>query len=455
MKKRSNKLSHAAHIKRHTKGTSNELSFSVLDAAKNALDEGKDTPTEQARRFGRINLFTMPGRKKPPATPVKDQLQSLAGALANPVLPKAPATSLPTPKSEEPDEEELSPAVEPVFIEQAPAEPAVPSFESAPRSSGRTSRDEIAWRKGRRRRRKILAGVASAVIIIALVGAGVWWLYNDNVRYQQNTQQLEQSHDALAATDELLLKLDEALQDPLGESAAAFYEQHESEVQQCLASLDEAEKNATDAAAGLRETLERTAADNLMSASSARRTMFDAGWEILEQAQGMRSAYQQMQDIWQQVLDADAQAREAAQRASSGSRDAISAGKDLEAQAKTKLEETAAELEEFAQENTEVDVSAFQAYVAKRIEALGYAIASDEALEARDTQKATENNDAYNAADEEAAGLAATLPADPGQPVLDAMEELSANAVETYEAARAQASTSDAFLRDYFGSSER
>ena len=273
--------------------------------------------------------------------------------------------------------------------------------------------------------------------------------------YQQNTQQLEQSHDALAATDELLLKLDEALQDPLGESAAAFYEQHESEVQQCLASLDEAEKNATDAAAGLRETLERTAADNLMSASSARRTMFDAGWEILEQAQGMRSAYQQMQDIWQQVLDADAQAREAAHQASSGSRDAISAGKDLEAQAKTKLEETAAELEEFAQENTEVDVFAFQAYVAKRIEALGYAIASDEALEARDTQKATENNDAYNAADEEAAGLAATLPADPGQPVLDAMEELSANAVETYEAARAQASTSDAFLRDYFGSSER
>lgn len=455
MKKRSNKLSHAAHIKRHTKGTSNELSFSVLDAAKNALDEGKDTPTEQARRFGRINLFTLPGRKKPPATPMKDQLQSLAGALAHPVLPKASAASLPAVKPEEQESEEPHVVEEPVVFEQASAEPAAPSFESASRRSGRTSRDEIAWRKGRRRRRKILTGVASAMIILALAGAGVFWLYNDNVRYQQNTLQLEQSHDALASTDELLLQLDEALQDPLGESAAAFYEQHESEIQQCLASLDEAEKSATEAAAGLRETLERTAADNLMSASSARRTMFDSGWEILAQAQDMRGAYQQMQDIWQQVMDADAQAREAAQQASSGSRDAITAGKDLEAQAKTKFEEVAAELEEFAQENTDADVSAFQSYVAKRIEALDYAIASDEALAARDTQKATENNDAYNAADEEAAGLAAALPADPGQPVLDAMEELSADAVETYEAARAQASTSDAFLRDYFGSSER
>ena len=41
MGKREDKITRAAHIKRHTRGTSNEISFSVLDAAKNAL-EGDD-----------------------------------------------------------------------------------------------------------------------------------------------------------------------------------------------------------------------------------------------------------------------------------------------------------------------------------------------------------------------------------------------------------------------------
>ena len=38
MGKRNDKLGRAAHIKRHTVGTSNEISFSVLDAAKNELE---------------------------------------------------------------------------------------------------------------------------------------------------------------------------------------------------------------------------------------------------------------------------------------------------------------------------------------------------------------------------------------------------------------------------------
>ena len=100
-----------------------------------------------------------------------------------------------------------------------------------------------------------------------------------------------------------------------------------------------------------------------------------------------------------------------------------------------------------------MDLSAQIAYLDKRIEALGYAVASNDALLARDTAAAVEQNDAYNAADKEAASLAAALPIDPGQPVLDALEERLADPIEAYEAARGQASTSDAFLRDYFSRS--
>ena len=73
MAKQDDKFTRAAHIKRHTKGTSNEISFSVLDAAREALDD-KRNRDGAASRFGKISLFTLPGRrKKPSGTPVKEQ----------------------------------------------------------------------------------------------------------------------------------------------------------------------------------------------------------------------------------------------------------------------------------------------------------------------------------------------------------------------------------------------
>ena len=68
MANRIDKVAKAAHIKRNTEGTSNEISFSVLDAAKNSLDgEGSSSP------FGTISLFTLPGKKKHISTPSKDE----------------------------------------------------------------------------------------------------------------------------------------------------------------------------------------------------------------------------------------------------------------------------------------------------------------------------------------------------------------------------------------------
>lgn len=456
MSKRSDKLNHAAHVKKSTRGTSNELSFSVLDAARNALDDGKDPSSDQARGFGHIRLFTLPiGRRKPPATPKKDELAALMGG-SSPVPSSTSSTpSLVKPvESDKPSSE--APAVPMPQAEPKAPKPAQPSpsrFERAPRSTGRTSEEEIAWRKARRRKGKILAGVLCAVIIVALAGAGLLYLYQDNVRYQQNTQLLQESADALTSTDEFLLALDDALQDPLGDQAETFFNDRQGDLASIGSSLQLAESKADEAMQGLRETVEREAADALMATSAARQTLVDQGWRILEDSVGMKSLYERVGEAWQQTGEADSLAREAAQLAGENSQEAITRSTELSNEASSLFSDARATMEVLAQEDAEVDLSAQIAYLDKRIEALGYAVASNDALLARDTASAVEQNDAYNAADKEAASLAAALPIDPGQPVLDALEERLADPIEAYEAARGQASTSDAFLRDYFSRS--
>ncbi|WP_172135730.1 hypothetical protein [Adlercreutzia sp. ZJ473] len=75
MRDRADKIAGAAHIKRHTKGTSNEISLSVLDAAKAAKEAEARASEPKARlpRLGSIPLFTLGRVKKPVATPVKER----------------------------------------------------------------------------------------------------------------------------------------------------------------------------------------------------------------------------------------------------------------------------------------------------------------------------------------------------------------------------------------------
>ncbi len=62
---RRTKTSHAAHIKRNTVGTSNELSFDVLDAAKNALDGSLSQPSTARPRPGVVGIESSKGWEVP------------------------------------------------------------------------------------------------------------------------------------------------------------------------------------------------------------------------------------------------------------------------------------------------------------------------------------------------------------------------------------------------------
>ncbi len=102
-------------------------------------------------------------------------------------------------------------------------------------------------------------------------------------------------------------------------------------------------------------------------------------------------------------------------------------------------------------EYAKADFSQYRSYLAKRIEALGYAVASNNAYLARSKEEAASQNDAYNAAEEEAAEMAEKFPDSPLPVVSDALARETEKARNDYGSARLQASSADAFLRDYLG----
>ncbi|MEG0758162.1 MAG: hypothetical protein RR505_07115, partial [Raoultibacter sp.] len=214
------KVSHAAHIKRRTEGTSNELSFSVLDAAKNAADAelGKDGKAK-APRFGGVSLFTLPGRKKPRATPVKDELIALSGSSA---------TSAPSSTG---------------VVKPLSQEPARVKYE--------TPVDEIARRKSKRRARKRLALAAVVVIVLALIGVGGQFFYKEHTAQSERLTMIGSAIADLSRADEILLEMDNVINSEMDTDSLQKAAEIEKRLPEVTELLDTAETAIQQADVGM------------------------------------------------------------------------------------------------------------------------------------------------------------------------------------------------------------
>ena len=150
-------------------------------------------------------------------------------------------------------------------------------------------------------------------------------------------------------------------------------------------------------------------------------------------------------------IAADGLAREAADIASSATSADMQASTEKSQQAIESFSKAKTALQNAEQLFPQLDLSAYMSYIDKRLEAQGYAIESNDALIDRDTQAATEHNDAYNNAERQAGELAEKLPEDPDELVVEAFDSKTASSREMYENARSQAQSADAFIRDYLG----
>lgn len=436
MAKRIDKVAKAAHIKRNTEGTSNEISFSVLDAAKNSLDgEGSSSP------FGTISLFTLPGKKKHISTPSKDEGLALTQREASRSAARVQSRSERRQRR----------------LEQKRASGVARGSHSA--REPRSFDAEVASRKRARKRGRLIVSSVLTVVLLSVAGGLTWWGFGTYQDQQTYKGVLSSAISELSGTDELLAEIDAVVVDLANSDVTSLSVDDMLDVQKkvqdgkstCIDELDVAEEAVGQVAINSSSEASNAPDLKVVDTITARRQMMTSGAAIIDDTVSALQARQEATKGWQLVLAADGLAREAADIASSATSADMQASTEKSHQAIESFSKAKTALQNAEQLFPQLDLSAYMSYIDKRLEAQGYAIESNDALINRDTQAATEHNDAYNNAEKQAGELAEKLSENPDELVVEAFDSKTASSREMYENARSQAQSADAFIRDYLG----
>ncbi len=307
---------------------------------------------------------------------------------------------------------------------------------------------EVARRKARRRKGRIVAISTVVAASLAIVSVGVWAWHCQVTEQQGYESELMDALRLVSEADETILQIDAIVDDPFAVETDEQRQEVYSSIEQTKGLLTNADGKAREVSEKLSDPFVREVANQTVISISARQDMIKHGLQLVEASESAELATEKCDTAWQVVLDADAQAREATKHAGQNE---VDASKQRTLEAKELFSKGREQLESLQVDCPTADFSALIEYVEKRMNALDLAVRSDDALSEKNKEEAIALNDAYNAAEEEAAAMAVSLPSDPKQLIKDAYFTTWSEVIRSYGGQRAAAGTSDAVIRDYLG----
>ena len=316
--------------------------------------------------------------------------------------------------------------------------PASGSYKGATGPIGVSGRSDGTTRpSGGGGHRKMLVASAIVVVVLGLVAVVTQF----GLSYTESKTSFHESFrdvvHQLAQTDELLATLDEVMDESLQQTTPESRSALMDGIATARVSLQDARKAASQASEDIVTTQERQASEQFDSTVAAREEMLDAAESAIAYEDTLAETSRAFGGAWASVFEADQQARAATDQANEATTESqTQAARDATQAALNQMYLSQAELADAASKYRSVDVSGYSAYLEKRIEALEHAVATGDALLQGDRQAAQDENDAYNAADEEAAVMAADLPLSIEETVRAGSEEKMAAYRDAYQHAR-------------------
>lgn len=411
------KAQHALHIKSHTHGSSNEISFSVLDAAREARDAEERDRRRSTAETGKISLFTLGSNRKLHGTPTKGQSM---------VIPEGVKTS-----------------------RRHSAAPGV--------ASGALDR-------------RIPGVITMIVVVCALVALALTvsqTFLQVHVRQSDFRSQLMNEIGVVDQCDQTLIPFDElvmAQYDPKRFDASAAtgipsfedlsesYRQVVGDIAPSRSQLEEALAAIEALQPSLSDNKDKEAAHQAVTAARSRLNMLETGVAIIDESLMATRAFSDAREGWKKIIDADAAAREATALLETMTKKNVKTSAQKSREAIALLGEASSLFQQAQDGYPELDIQDFINYAAKREEAQRAALDADQAYLDRDKERLAKKNEEYNGLEQEAADLAEAMGADPDQRVVELYYRAIEKDAQAYEAERVKAGNADTFLRDYLGS---
>lgn len=471
-------ITKGAHLKEHTAGTSNELSFDVLDAARRQLDDKNFDPNAvkvktPRKGVGMISLlFSKVHFTKESIGNGQTKAKSGSPTTANTSEAKDPKTSTLFPgkrvKTEDIPKRNSAAAEQRQLRKAARAEAralakrqkrerydskhSLSRAANAAPYSNESAQVEVERRKKIRHRRRVRLAVTVVVACVVAAGLAGNYAYQRYRLYNDQSELINHAVEEIVSADERVVQLDSLIGDPMAEIKNDTWKELEKNLPATESHLDSARDTSNDLLPVLGEGDMQIVAGQIIDACDARQVMIDSGKSIFEAAEEANGTSDSVAQIWADVLQADSVARDGVALLSAGSLD------DSMISAKEKLHEAASsfqnaryELQQIENANANLDLSKLTEYLDKRLEALDYASATAQALLDRNKSEATSQAKLYNEADSAAVKLAAALPTDLSEPVKTAFEKDIEDLRKKYDDARYAASAADDRIRDYLG----
>ena len=395
------------HIKNRTKGTSNEISFSVLNNLKENNKEKNDITNNEDKPL----LWTM-GDKKP----------SIFRRLR--------------------------------FVRSTSDRPEVGDNNTAPQGlhsvSNNSSADSSLINK-RRFARYMRNGISITLIsllAIALVLLSAFMAKGciDSLRLE--TSKVINLIGDLETTDEYLLRLDSAVSGGTKLLAEDELDYLENNKEIITVNLSDIKNMAT---SGVEKTTSREnkyLLQSIIDSTTQKAKMVDTGISVIHEKKKIGDFEVKISGFVQQIAEADAIGKEASLIISEGSPESFENAKNLDTQAKEKFVDIADEVKIEQEKHVDLDFSGFIEYLELKISAYDNAILCEEALIARNVEDARYYNGIYEELDSEAASIALNLVQYQDSIVEDFSADL-AQLESEYSSYKAIASVADEHIRSY------
>ena len=471
-------ITKGAHLKEHTAGTSNELSFDVLDAARRQLDDKNFDPNAvkvktPRKGVGMISLlFSKVHFTKESIGNGQTKAKSGSPTTANTSEAKDPKTSTLFPgkrvKTEDIPKRNSAAAEQRQSRKAARAEAralakrqkrerydskhSLSRAANAAPYSNESAQVEVERRKKIRHRRRVRLAVTVVVACVVAAGLAGNYAYQRYRLYNDQSELINHAVEEIVSADERVVQLDSLIGDPMAEIKNDTWKELEKNLPATESHLDSARDTSNDLLPVLGEGDMQIVAGQIIDACDARQVMIDSGKSIFEAAEEANGTSDSVAQIWADVLQADSVARDGVALLSAGSLDdSMASAKEKLHEAASSFQNTRYELQQLENANANLDLSKLTEYLDKRLEALDYASATAQALLDRNKSEATSQAKLYNEADSAAVKLAAALPTDLSEPVKAAFEKDIEDLRKKYDDARYAASAADNRIRDYLG----